>query len=51
MLLCGRQRLLATAVPTIGKKCGMNFTPALQPHKKSVVVLGRLVNPTDSRRA
>jgi len=51
MPLRGRQCLLATAVRTIGKKCGMDFALALQPHKISVVVLGRLVNPADARRA
>jgi len=51
MPLRGRQCLLATAVRTIGKKCGVNFTVSLQPHKETVVVLGRLVNPADARRA
>jgi hypothetical protein len=51
MLLRGRQCLLATAVRTIGKKCGMDFAVPLQPHKETVVVLGRLVNPADARRA
>ena len=48
MPLRGRQCLLATAVRTIGKKCGMDFAPALQPHKESVIVLGWLINPADA---
>jgi hypothetical protein len=51
MPLCRRQCLLATAVRTIGKKCGMDFAPALHPHKETVIVLFRLVNPADARRA
>jgi hypothetical protein len=51
MLLRGHQRLCPPTVRTIGKKCGMDFAPALRPHKETVIVLVRLVNPADARRA
>jgi hypothetical protein len=38
-------------VPEIGKKRGMDFAPALHTHKETVIVLSRVVNPADARRA
>jgi hypothetical protein len=29
----------------------MNFTVPLQPHKETVIILFRLINPADARRA
>jgi hypothetical protein len=29
----------------------MDFAPALQAHEEAMVVLGRLINPADARRA
>jgi hypothetical protein len=51
MLLCRRQRLRPPAVFEVGEERGMDFAPALHPHKKAMVVLGRLVNPADARCA
>jgi hypothetical protein len=35
----------------VGEECGMDFAPALQPHKETVVILFQLINPADARRA
>jgi hypothetical protein len=51
MPLRSGQRPPPPAVLEIGEECGMDFAPALHPHKKAVVVLFRLVNPADARRA
>jgi hypothetical protein len=51
MPLRGGQRPTPSAVLEIGEECGMDFAPALHPHKETVVVLFRLVNPADARRA
>jgi hypothetical protein len=48
MLLRRRQRLSLSAMLFVGEECRMDFAPALQPHKESVIVLGRLVNPADA---
>jgi len=48
MLLGRRQRPFPAAVVFVGKKGGMRFAPALQTHKKTVIVLGLLVNPADA---
>jgi hypothetical protein len=48
MLLCRRQRPFPSAVLYVGEECGMDFPPALQPHKIPVIVLGQLVNPADA---
>lgn len=51
MLLRCLERPPPTAVLFVGEERGMDFAPALQPHKKTVVMLFRLVNPADARRA
>jgi len=49
MRLRGGEGFLAPAVLLIGEKGGMNFAPALQPHKKTVSALRRLVYPANAR--
>jgi hypothetical protein len=48
MLLGRRQRRFPPTVDFVGKERRICFAPALQPHKKTVIVLGLLVNPADA---
>ena len=51
MPLRRRQRPRPPAMLEVGEEGGMDFAPALHPHKETVIVLFRLVNPADARRA
>jgi hypothetical protein len=51
MPLRGGQRPPSPAVLEVGEERGMDFAPALHPHKEAVIVLVRLVNPADARCA
>ncbi len=51
MLLCRGQGPFPSAMDFVGEEGGISFAMALQPHKKAVIVLGRLVNPADTRCA
>ena len=50
MLLRRCPRPRPSAVLEVGEEGGIDFAPALHPHKKAVVALFRLVNPADARR-
>ena len=51
MLLRGGQRLGLSTVVFIGEERGIDFAVPLQPHEETVVILFRLINPADARRA
>src|ERR1035437_3012645 len=51
MLLRGGQRLGLSTVIFIGEERGMDFAVPLQPHEETLVILFRLINPADARRA
>jgi hypothetical protein len=44
-------RLCLSTVVFIGEERGMDFAVPLQPHEETVVILFRLINPADARRA